>query len=1190
MRLKNAFQRIRTIMILFILLSGTHYQMHAQQLKLSFKDTPLKSVLDEISNQTGYNFVYSEYMVNSQKTVTILYEKTPEEPLNLVLDKIFNGTNIIYKITGKQVALTLKSIDGKVKSQRVTYIIKGVVTDDGGETIPGVAVKNKTTGKIVAADLDGKYQIEAQEGDNILFSSIGMADKTITLIGKKEVLDIALHPDAIALEDVIVTGYQTLSKERSAGSYKIVKGSDVSDRASFNGSLISSLEGVSTGLSMTGNNESKKVLMRGVNSVNSNQSVLYVLDGVAIEAENVENMVNSNDIANITFLKDATAASIWGARAANGVIVLTTKSGSNSGKKIEISYDGSFKYDGLPNHDYYNYMSPDKFIRNTQEIFNGTEYPFSSVTSTTNGFADNVVPVVFPHEMVMYNYIRTGDQQTYEKELARLSAVNNRAQIEKYLMAKALQTNHSLAFTGGSDFHKYYGSFMYNYNQANNRDKSNKYVLNLRQDFNFTKWLKLDVTFNLMMNDNNMATQPSEGNFQSMVPYMMLLGDNGEYLSHSDIYFYAPEREKMELQSGINLNYLPMEDINSNSFKKIRDLNARINAGMNIKLHKSLTFDTRFQYQRNTQRAETFSAQQMYSVRKQRVNFTSYPTKEGEQGVQHLPSSGGIFENGSANKNEWTFRNQLLYNHDFNNKHQLTALAGFEVRGLKTNAYMNKNYGYNPQTMTYTPFNTKDLETFGVINPILRLQPSKTVNYLSSSGLFKANEIETRYVSFYANAAYTYLSKYTVNASVRVDQSNLFGTSPDIQFKPLWALGASWNLSKENFLKEAKFINNLNLRGSYGLGGNCPNVGDGGPYNLLTSKSNAKYPGIGYIIKSPANDNLVWEKTQTFNIGVDFALLNNKLSGSFEYYNRRTTDLLSSSKVDPTTGWQTAYVNAGSLYNKGVEILLESVNISTKKFQWRTTLTISHNKNKVTSIYNQTGYTALNLPSQDFVEGYPAYAIFAYKWAGLDQMGDPQVYNGEEKVKKNTQIKEMESVEYLGSSQPKWYGAFMNTLSFYNFDLSFKLIYNFGSKIRNDVNNFYSGRIGTNLKADFDNRWRNPGDELTTNVPSYIANTNADTQRRSAGLLYANSNINVLDGGYVKLRDIIISYSLPKNICNKLMAENIRIKCQLGNLFTIACNKEGIDPEAISMTAGGKVTRTAQFGPSYSVGLSIKFK
>lgn len=1147
-----------------------------KSIDLQVKDMKVESIILQLRKTSGYKFLFNHEEIKDQGSKTLNLKGVAIET---AMKTVLENTGLTYRIEKNIIVITPQQ-----KKEAVAKVkIEGTVVDASGMPLPGVAVIVLQTKAGITTDLDGHFSMEVPDDKHtvLLFSMLGMKRQEV-MLGDRRHFRITMEEEAVQLGDVVVTGYQTLSKERSAGSFSVVGGADIKDKVNLTGSVLESMEGLTPGLSVNYADGQDKFLIRGLTSISSNRSPLFVVDGVSMSADNFENMVNNNDIENLTFLKDATAASIWGAQAANGVVVITTKRGKDTDRKVKISYDGSFTWQGMPDFGYLDYMSSEMLIENAKEIFDPEFYTWNSVTTTNSGGSGHL-PIVYPHEYPMYKYL-AGEYTAEERDkaLADLAACDNRSQLEDLFMQPAFFTNHSLSFMGGGGVHHYYGSLSFGNNQANDKTRTNKYILNLKQDFDFTRWLKIDLTVNLAMTDkksNSMYTVSD-----NILPYMMFKDENGTSLSHSVLEFYEPDRMKYEALSGKSLDYVPLED-NAEGFNRSNTLNARINAGINVKLWKGLSYDGRFQYQRNSGKAEVFKDQNSYAVRKELVEFAQAATIEGGAPVFYLPETGGHYTHTSTTGTDWTVRNQLMFDRSFgNDRSQITALVGMEIRGSLSNSHRTFSRGYDPQTMTYISYDHATLSKDGITNPILKSSTMST-NKLGGKP-FTDSETEYRFVSFYANGAYTYDAKYTLNASIRVDQSNLFGSDPSVQYKPVWAVGAAWNLSQEAFLKDVEWMDRLVTRFSYGLGGNSPDPGLGGPYDVLIVMVDAIYPGKGYNVVTPANDKLTWEKTRTVNAGLDFAVLGNRLGGSVDVYFKKTTDLLGNVPLNPVTGWMSALANLGTMTNKGFELSLNSHNLK-GVLNWRTSLTLTYNKNKVEELSVENALSPSGIIHENYVQGYPAASLFAYRWAGLDNMGDPQVFdeNGN-KVKLSKDLTDLKGMHHVGTMQAPWYGGLTNTFDYKGLELSFMFAYNLGHKMRNDVNRFYGGRISSNLHKDFDKRWRKAGDEEMTDVPAYISNSKVSATRREIDF-YRYSDAQVLDASYIKLRNLSLAYSLPRKVCDRLSAENIKIRLQAANLFYWAANHEGIDPESMNLRLG---QRTTHYGPSWSVGLTVNFK
>ncbi len=1193
--LKSAI-RLLAVTMLFLSFSLT---LSAQAIKFNFNKIPLKNVLPQIEQKTDFKFVYSSALKGINEKVSLQYELTSPQDIGKMLDLLFNGKDIYYQIKESTIVLIPGSQKQKVQENtapiaKLQAVVSGTVVDESGVTMPGVFITNKTTKKNATSDINGKYSITANEGDVLTFSFIGMKEGS-TVVGKNSVINIAMQEDAIALGNVVVTGYQSISKERSAGSYDIIKGDDIAVKSLNTNSVIDGLEGLTTGLSISHNEGADKYLIRGTTSLNSTRSPLFVVDGIPMNEDVVEDMINSNDIESVTVLKDATAASIWGSQAANGVIVITTKRGENN-QKVQVAYNGSFTYYGKPDYSYYKLMDSKTFMKNAQELFDiySEEYSYEDVqTDPYNAMLHSLfVPAVMPHEEIMYQY-KEGmiSQSERDQKLNYLIGLNGREQYEQYFMSDKLFTQHNVSLRGGSNKHTYFLSMTYKGDQGTKQDWTDKISVNAYQDFKITDWLKWDMTVNFSLGNKNSKLLPWDGadmtleEYESQmnygtgaiysdVPYNIFRDANG-WVDQAPMVISSKVRSQAEEATEIGLGFYPVEDFN-NSISKNMTSNIRVNTGLTVNLLKGLRYEGRFQYSRINNKLETFRSGDSYYVREERVM-----TYDPQTDKLRLPSTGGHYSLSNSVASDWTLRNQLMYDSSFNDdKHQITALAGTEIRSYLNTAYNNSLRGYNMQTMLNEYYNIDAL--------IEGISPTLFSGDVSvRTDIYSQSELKKKYFSLYANAAYTYNHKYTLNASIRMDQSNLFGSDPSTQYKPIWSVGAAWRIAEEDFMQNVNAINDLTIRASYGFAGNSPLPGTGGKYDLLEAVSSSSYETPGYNVMTPANDLLTWEKTRTVNVGFDIRMLSNRIALSFDYYDKYTKDLIGIMNLNPTTGWLSTTGNLGEMSNKGFELSLTTNNIRSRNFNWNTILTLSHNKNNIEKLDVETPIDkASDLLGASYVEGYPMGAMFSYRYAGLDENGRPQAFNKDGEIVTETDLRTLtkDDVVYSGTTIPKFYGGLTNILTYKNFELSFLFVYNFGHKMRKD-GIVYADRLSRNLPMEYDNRWREPGDEEFTDIPRYMETGDYYLNQS----VYYSADTRVLDASYIKLRDLSLSYTLPGKVCKKIGTESIKLTAQFGNLFLIPFNDQGIDPEAYSLRGGTYLSRGEKFGPSYSFGININF-
>jgi len=1168
----------RSLIYGFVLVSlflNTVQYAFAQNITLKFKETPLKTVLKEIQKQTDYRFVYNDNLVNADALVNV---EITSGTINKVLDEILGKNNIGYRISGKQILLSPKP-QSKEKSLTDRGVITGFVKDPNGNPLPGVTVQLNNSNVFSSTDLSGKFELKTgSPGDVIHLSMIGMKKITLVTDDRKEYM-IVLEEDAILLENVVVTGYQTLSRERSSGSFSVVKNSALESKTSSM-NVVDRLEGLVPGLSVNMSAGGEKFLMRGLTSINAAKSPLVVIDGVPSSYDVVSSLVNPNDVESITFLKDATAASIWGASAANGVINITTKVGKAQVRKPKVSYNSFISFKGKPVYEYQKMMSSDGLVDAAKEVFSVSDYPWNTVT-TSSSSARN--PVIYPHEKIMYDLSRgIISQSVADSRLDSLKSLNNREQIEDFLTRNSVLTNHSLSFSGGSDFHTYYASYAYTGNNNWDKSSTSKHQINIRQDFKFTNSIKLDLTANISyetVRDFLVTDLPASAN--NYLPYAMFADENGTPLSQAYLKRYEPFRKDAESKSLLNLDYVPLLE-NNYTQNGNSNLIARINAGLTVKLIEGLQYQGKFQYQKGFQKSYSYYDKYSYKVRDELVYFTVAPTSSTALPTYYLPTTGGHYQTNSSSGTSWTVRNQLLFDKTFGEKHQITSLAGTEVRGDLNVVHNTFRRGFDMQTQTYSPYDEKALSTTGVSTPVILNGSLSTNTIAAKTETF--GEYDTRFFSLYANAAYTYDKKYTFNGSVRMDQSNLFGANKSTQFKPIWSLGASWNISKEDFCK-SDVINNLNLRVTYGFGGNSPSPGSGGPYDILFPTNNARFTEIGYVVALPANASLSWERTSTTNIGIDFSLLKNRISGSVDVYTKKTEDLLGYIPLDPTSGWYYAYGNLGQINNNGFEFMINTSNFSGKNFQWNTVFTLSYNENKLTELKRNTALGFSSKINEQFIEGYPAYSLFGFDYIGLNGSGNPVARKANGNEATLSSHFSIDDPVFKGVAQPKWYGGLTNEFSYKGFTLSALIVYNLGHKMRLDVNQTYTGRISTNLKESFAGRWKVAGDEALTDIPKYVANTSSSSSQRYLDI-YTKAAQNIISASYAKIRDLTLSYTFPKSISGKILMESLSVYGQVNNIPLWKNNSYDIDPEYYNLRQG---VRTEMMPSFFTFGLKVNF-
>ena len=1023
--------------------------------------------------------------------------------------------------------------------------IHGIVVDENNEPLPAAHVKQvnddaKGSVAAVITDVQGHFTLTfPSDTKEIEASYLGYKTQRVKLNADNDYF-IALQPSSELLDEVVVTGYQTISKERATGAFSKVDSKKLETQRLSNMGAI--LEGRVAGYS-----DGK---IRGVTSMNGLTTPLYVIDGFPVEKttndgygnwiESVPDL-NMEDIESITVLKDAAATSIYGARAANGVVVITTK----RAKKDELNVSFSTTLTVNPYDTY-----ADKYLAGSATMIElerewaaqNPQLHEGDVRSYANTVLDNMSYSTQGIRNILNYYAGNITQDQLESNLKGLASQGYRyyKDIEKYGKRNPFSQQYNLNIGKGTEKNTFNASVSYRQNQLEDKFSENNTIgINLQNSTQMTSWLTLDV--GTYLNYGKGTTQSfnifSPG--YTYMPYDGLMNSDGTYYTNTEEDRYSLYNLNLLHNNGLyNLDITPLDEIGMN-LTKSRDFSNRTFARLTFKFTDWLKYTASFQYEYAEYKTEQLKGKDSFEVRNM-VNTFSTSNNDGTSTFA-LPY-GNVFFTSANTTHAYNFRQQLDFNKTIAGKHDITMILGTETRENKMEYNDRTLYNYDPQLLTYSMINAGQLSNF-----------NGQWGYASFSQQKFAyiRELVNRYVSVYSNAAYTYDGKYMVSGSIRWDKTNLFSTGSKYQKRPIWSVGAGWNIDREAFFNVA-WINMLKLRASYGIGGNIAK--NSAPYMIAYYNNNNQVGGIQGTISSRPNPNLRWEKTTTLNVGIDFALLGNRLNGSIEYYNKKGTDLLANTNGVPTEGWgySTYSINNGKMTNKGFELTLSGDVIRHNDWNWNVSGVLGYNKNKVTyvNVKAPVAYLVIDYPTAYPRVGNPYNAIYGYQWAGLSETGTPQVYDAEGKLYTDMTPSEIEDLVYLGTTVPIYNGSVSTNLRWKNWELAAQFLFEGGHKMRNTNTAFISSGMGV-VSKDIENRWREPGDEAHTDIPRYIS-TESPLYNYNYQSMYANSSINVIDATNWRLRNLSLTYRIPSKWCHKLYLKNARIMLGMENVFTVA--------------------------------------
>ncbi|MFD2825324.1 SusC/RagA family TonB-linked outer membrane protein [Leeuwenhoekiella polynyae] len=1169
----------------------------------------LEEVFNLIKAQTDYNFVYRSNELTKAPTFEVssgIYKTS--DLLNEGLDRI----GYQYSFENNVVIVSRKKAQTPILNTQQQVTVSGVVRDSLGVPLAGATVQLKDSNRAVSTNMEGEFKFaNVATGTSLLITYIGFLNQEVILTADNaKNLIVVLKADVSALDEVVLvsTGYQTIAKERSAGSFA-KPDMEVFQNRSSTMNVAERLDGLIPGLTVNSSPGAElfnPLLVRGLATVQLlNSSPLIVVDGVPIpdistqtnSAAAISGLANINpqDIRDITVLKDATAASIWGSRAANGVIVINTKRGSSSGA-VSFQYDTFITMDGRPDQDYLRTLKSADFIAVAEQIFNPDINPYENAVGY--GISGNGIS---PHEQILYDRNRGVISEGIARQrLDSLAAINNRSQINNLFYRPSILTTHTLSASGGKKGYSFYASGNYTGRQSNTPgEKDNRYKLNLRQNFDVGNRINIDIITDLTYQNR---FSPNNININSrFLPYQLFRDANGNNIETSYMTELNDEvRSEFEQASLVDLSYTPLDELDlaytKNMTKSMRNI-----LGVDLDIFEGLKFQGTYSYTLNAVDNEEYTDHLAIAERQELVEYTVV-SSPGATPQYILPNTGGKYAARSSDVEAWTVRNQLSFGKDWNDRmHQLNIIAGHEAQQQMSTTKLSQVRGYDDRLQSYEQ---REYGTYAipignflgnVVKPnffeffpgyggLSNLQP------LISERYFGRNETTTRFISYYGNAAYTFNRKYTLNASIRADQSNLFGLDKSAQNRPVWSVGGKWNIGRESFFQSADWLNSLALRATYGITGNAPKPGDAASFDILVPISSAFFPETGLRISTPGNRKLSWERTATTNLGIDYNI-NGRITGSLDYYQRKTSDLLGTIPTNVFTGYSSVNGNLGDLENDGFEIGLNTINIALKDFTWSSQLNMAFNENKITNLRlineTTTGDTRVN---EQFVVGYPAFSLFAFDYAGLDENGDPQVRLADGTITTEPNVTTPEDIKHMGTTQPKWNGGFGNTFSYKNLSLNVNTVFSLGHVMRRDVNNRYQGTrldaanynfTSGNINEDFLDRWMEPGDEEFTDIPRFvdIESGNRDTD------YYVNGDSNIISASYIKIRDINLLYRLPNNIFGNSGIDQVTLRGQVSNILLWADNDYDIDPE-YHFYGGSRVLRRGQ---RVTLGLNVKF-
>ena len=1019
----------------------------------------------------------------------------------------------------------------------------------------------------VITDIDGKFNISVPEGVTRLFCSyVGHEVQELKLVPGKNQYEITLFPSAQMLDAVVVTGYQTVERRKLTAAVGKLNISDETIGAVK--SIDQALAGQIAGLSVTSTSGAPgapaKIRIRGTSSLNGTQDPLWVLDGIPLEGTDVpqSNVLNdvSNiqqssiaglnpaDIENITVLKDAAATAIYGARAANGVIVITTKKGK-VGKPV-INFSSKFTY--MPT-----------LSTNRLNMLNSQEKVDLELELLRSNFAygDNKggVSKIISGYGLTDAYKKGGWSALTPEAQTDISRLRNtETDWGDILFRDAFNQEYSLSLSGGNERVTYYTSIGY-YQENGNVKGVGLDRLNIvaKTSYKVNRMLKFGVSLFVNRRNNKTYLTDTYGLVNPVYysrkanPYYQPFDANGNYVYDFDV------QNNSDTDLGFNIFE---ERKNTSNEETINALSSIFDA--ELRFNDKLKFTTQLGLQLDKASKEQIADKESFSMRIIRKNSKYWDS--ASQSNKYFIPDGGVHKAYENTNSQITWKAMGEYRDSFNDIHELEVMVGTELRKTWYETLFSAGYGFDRQTLTTKPVVFPDEDR-------ARQFPLHQKTYK-----------ENAYVSFFSTASYSLMNRYTFGGSIRFDGSDLFGVDKKYRYLPLYSVSGLWRLSNEPFMQGTrKWMDNLAFRVSYGIQGNIDK--NTSPFLLGKYIVDNILPGGSehmIDINSAPNKKLRWEKTQSVNVGLDFSVLNQAINLSVDYYYRKGTDLIGKQMLPLETGFVSTNINWASMVNKGVEVSLSTRNVATKNFSWYTNLNFAYNNNKV---LREAIPEAQTIPGR---EGYPVDAIFAIKTAGLDEEGYPLFYDKEGKkvtlkelyrlqdpfglgftVNSDvTPAEERSFYSYIGSQDTPYTGGLINTFSYKNWELTANLSFNLGGYVRTTPSyNFINFDRGQNVNSDILDRWT--PENTDGRLPALITSEKRADEYYwydQKSEIYKNLDIWVKKLNYFRLQNLRLGYRLPEKMTKSLGMGSASVAIEGRNLLVFGSSyKNFLDPESM---------------------------
>lgn len=1207
------------LFILLALCTSKSLSSHAQKITFAGDDLPLSYVFSIIEDQTGYSVLFSQANMSNTKSISV---NVADMPLRDFLKLVLKDQPLKFVIEGTTIFIQRKPVTSQTpdKDKPAAIVITGRVMDMELKPMQGVSVTIKGTSNGTATDQEGEFALSGVDPKALLvFTYVGYSTIQERINGRTRII-VKLEPANQLLDNATVyNGYQKIQRQYLTGSVTSLK-MDSIIQPGF-ATVDKMLEGRVPGLTYMLNSgqagAAPKLRIRGTSTILGSREPLWVVDGIVrtdpvpIPAERINDPdfvnllgnaisgLNPHDIDQIDVLKDATAAALYGVRAANGVIVITTKRGKPGPPTVNYNVTG--KFTRRPR-----YSDKEVYMMNSRERVDVSREMIEKGMTLRGGALEAYEKAVADYANGLIDY------DTYKKLVGRAETLNT--DWFGIITQDVFATDHTLSISGGNPLASYRASLGYsNEPGVIKGEYNNRYTgtMNLRLSAR-----KFKAEFNIQLNKGERRYTPQDlgildyaYNNSRAIP---LYNEDGSLYYYSTIASSPfPTYYDIRTFNVVNEMNRSGETVESNEYTATAYLNYEITNGLQL--------NTTLSYTAGNSEQRTWFEDKTDWVTQIRYPAWNLLTGAFEPALDELPFGGELRQQANRKRN-YTINSRLDFSRylDAGRKHQLTTALGAEMSSNRYSNISQLRRGYYPSRGH--SFADIDLASYPYYALWLRLKGQATIS-----------EDLQNLVRSFLTGTYVYDDRYVLTATASSDFSNAFGTRSNERFLPTWALSTRWNIHND-ILKNISWIDMSALRFSYGTQGSMlPNQT---PYTIISKGGTIGYYGSFYsTINAFPNPDLAWEKVHDYSASFDFSFLKGKIAGSVGYFYKKTTNAFLNKKVSAINGTTIYVVNGGTVENRGVELNFQfrpinnfGINENRRGFMWRIDPQLGQVFNKLLNKTLRTNNVLVDPSSIDYTsfldgsipfDGKPISTFYSYRFKGLDPNYGFPIFYGAEPGKANDlalEYSKMTKEELYkavmvesGRREPILQGGVTNYFSYRNFSLTFTFTYSLGNKVR--LLKIASGKYGTfrpssqqNLRKEFVDRWRYPGDELKTNVPAVQGNEQLSIENIAWWLssspqisnyfaadyyqMYDNSDLRVVSGDYVKLQYAAFAYNFSQNLCDKWRIKGATINLAGSNLFTIA-NKalRGQDPSQ----SGSAPNINLSIRPVYTFNINVSF-